>query len=168
LCSREHKGVSFCTSLNTFSYALLTDNSLFFVFFLLFLAYSICKEKDKEQKKYKNDSNNKNNAEGVKKGVGMKIMAYFVMSFAVGVGLGNFFFTETPLFLTPFSFAASQGSGTPQVMMAKGGTAVFGVTTEMVVTLLTATMLFAAAYVLWKKYRTVQYFSHHQTHWHTY
>jgi hypothetical protein len=98
----------------------------------------------------------------------MKVMTYFLTSFAVGTGLGNFLLTRTSLFLTPFSFAAGQGNGTPQTLVARGSGPAFHITIEMAVSLLTAALLFAAAYVLWRKYRTVQYFSHNHTHWQTF
>jgi hypothetical protein len=96
----------------------------------------------------------------------MKIATYFFTSFLVGVMIGNFLLARTGLFLSPVQgttlemtqAASTQGFSAP----------VFEITTEMVVSLMTAALLFASSFVLWRKYKTEQhYFSRGETRWRT-
>jgi hypothetical protein len=97
----------------------------------------------------------------------MKVAIYFITSFILGITLGNFLLSDTPLFFSPF--IAVQGSGTPQdVAMTVGARWSEIMSVELVVSLVSAMLLFAGSYVLWRKYRAEHYFAHQQTHWQTF
>lgn len=79
----------------------------------------------------------------------------------IGSVIGSLIFGD-PLMVGAFGVEAANWSQAVGNEVAP----VFALDTEKVVSLITATLLFASAYVIWNKYRSLQYFDS-KNHWRT-
>jgi hypothetical protein len=83
----------------------------------------------------------------------MKVTLLFALSFVIGSVIGTLLFGDA-MMLGGFTAEAATWSRAVTTDVAP----VFALDTEKVVSLITAGLLFASAYVIWNKYRTLHYF----------